>query len=101
MVYEAMGAWIVCYIYKSQKGLIYRYDLQRENWEKFLETCGTQICLDHDESTHELTLKLAPPKLVSAFSTSVLFFRNTSLFLIPNDMLQIVHRKGRFDVSYL
>lgn len=101
MVYEAMGEIIVCYIYKNQKGLIYRYDLQKENWEKFLESCGTQICLYHDKSSHECTPKLAPPKLVSAFSTSVLFFRNNSLFLIPNDMLQIVHKKGRFEVSYL
>ena len=31
MVYEAMQEIIVCYIYKSQKGLIYRYDLQKEN----------------------------------------------------------------------
>ena len=56
---------------------------------------------EENNLSHECTPKLAPPKLVSAFSTSVLFFRNSSLFLIPNDMLQIVHRKGRFEVSYL
>ena len=83
MFYEAMGEIIICYIYKSQKGLFYRYDLESKNWERFLESCTTQECLDYDESSHKRTPKLVPPKLVSAFSTSLLFFRNNSLFLIP------------------
>ena len=97
VVYRVLGENIVCYIYKDQKGLIYRYDLEKGNWEIFLYICALKNPLDPDKYSHECTTKQVPPMLVSAFSTNLLFIRSRSLFLIPNNMLEISHRNERFE----
>ena len=45
-------------MYKSEKGLIYRYDLDSDKWEKILENSSTLKCLDHDEPSHECIQRL-------------------------------------------
>lgn len=50
----------VCHIYKSERNLIIRYNLQNEKWEKLLENCTAMKCLDRYETSHEFI-----PRLVS------------------------------------
>ena len=49
----------VRYIYKSEKNLIIRYDLENEVWERLLENCTVKY-LDSYETSHEFI-----PRLVS------------------------------------
>ena len=44
----------ICKVYKSEKGLGFRYDLDSEKLEKLLEKCTTVKCLDRNESSHDL-----------------------------------------------
>ena len=58
VLFAAMRETGVCYIYKSEKGLIYRYDLESEKWEKILKTSSTLKCSDHEEPKHECIQRL-------------------------------------------
>ena len=58
VLFAAMRETGVCYIYKNEKGLIYRYDLDSDKWENILENSSTLKCLDHDEPSHECIQRL-------------------------------------------
>lgn len=50
--YAEMYRTSVCFIYKSEKRFIFRYDLESEKWDKFSDN-GTKVnCLDHNETSH-------------------------------------------------
>ena len=57
----------VRYIYKSEKNLIIRYDLENEAWEKLLENCQAMKCLDHYETSHEFIPRLVPDLIPYVF----------------------------------
>lgn len=57
VLYGAMLKTGVCYMYKGN-GLIYRYDLESDKWEKILENCRALRCLDDKILSQECIQKL-------------------------------------------
>ena len=51
--YANMYETSICKVYKSKKGLVFRYDLESEKWKKLLEKCGTVKCLDPKETSQD------------------------------------------------
>ena len=57
VLHAAIGETDVCYMYKGN-GLIYRYDLESDKWEKISENCRILRCLDHKQLSHECIQRL-------------------------------------------
>jgi len=65
VVYGANGETVVCYIYNSLEGLTYRFDLENDKWENFLERCSAikffepmHVWKEFNENSDKCTPKL-------------------------------------------
>ena len=65
VVYGVMGENVVCYIYNSLEGLTYRFDLENDKWENFLERFTAikffepmHVWNEYNEHSHKCTPKL-------------------------------------------
>ena len=65
LVYGAISETVVCYIYNSLEGLTYRFDLENDKWESFLERFTAikffepmHVWNEYDEHSNKCTPKL-------------------------------------------